>query len=160
MKGLIWDQCPHFFLFNHIVSQNQKVKKERVMVILDLVLLRDDVYLQERPQAGQERGNHLYRRLAPSQSRMKPFRGRLHQDWDGVWLPSKCLARKPVKTDGQCFPDVGFVMSIWNLSHHYLMAFVYSLWNDNHTNEGFPGCMWPWFYKLSRNYYIAGLYYT
>lgn len=50
------------------------------MVILDLVLLLDDVYLQERPKAGQERGNHLYRRLAPSQSRMKPFRGRLHQD--------------------------------------------------------------------------------
>lgn len=58
------------------------------MITLDLKLLLDDVYLQERAQTGQERGNRLYRRLAPSQSRMKPFHGRLHQNdfLQNVWL--------------------------------------------------------------------------
>lgn len=65
------------------------------MIILDSELLLGDVYLQERPQAGQEGGNHLYRRLAPSQSWMKPFRGRLHQDemefdfLQNIWLVSQ-----------------------------------------------------------------------
>lgn len=108
-------------LFNHIVGRYQKVKKKRLMILLELLL--DDVYLQERPRAGQERGNHLYRRLAPSQSRMKPFHWRLHQDeiefdfLQNVWLRSQSKLMDSVSQMAalQCLCETCLITISWPL---------------------------------------------
>lgn len=66
-----------------------------------------------------------------------------------VWLGSQSnLMDNGSQMSGlQCLYETCLIAISW--------SFVYSLLDDNHTKEWVPGCMWPWFYKLLQNYYIA-----